>query len=129
MRRYIIVDNASGNVLQTHQWGDDRDFPSNIEIKESETLVTVGAEECIDLCNTYDFTSNQFYVLDIDDNSLEISILKEELGNYDSILSDFQEETWRVMGIDESKLESIWQERLAYKRDLRNRILMLGGVV
>lgn len=129
MRRYIIVDNENGNVLQTHQWGDDRDFPSNIEIKPTETLITVNVEDCVDLYNTYDFTSEQFYVLDIDDNSYEISILKQELGNYDIILSDFQEETWRVMGIDETKLEPIWQERLAYKRDLRSRIAILEGVV
>lgn len=128
MRKYVIVNNESGNINQIMGWGDDRDFPSNIQIGLNETLVVVDSQESIDLYNTYDFVSGQFYVLDIDDTTLELSILRTELNNYNSILSDFQESIYTAMGIDITKLPLEWLEKIQYKTRLRERIAELEAM-
>ena len=129
MRKYVIVNISNSIAEQIMQWGDDRDFPSNIPLSESDKLITVDSNVDVQYGDIYNEITNEFYVLEISDNILELSILKMELGNYNSILSDFQEEIFRVNNVDESKLEPIWQERLAYKRDLRSRILALEELV
>ena len=48
--------------------------------------------------------------------------IKMELEELDKVLTRFQEDTWVAMGIDESKLPQIWQDRLREKRNLREEL-------
>jgi hypothetical protein len=126
LRKYIIVDKLTGNVGQTYQWGEDRDFPTNIELKENEEVITVEDEiESIDVYNTYDFATKKFYILDLNDKEIEISKILTRLSELDVFLSRVQEDTWTAMSLDETKLPQIWQDRLSEKRTLREKLRLL----
>lgn len=127
MRTYAIVNTSTGQVMQTYQWGDDRDFPSSIPIEEGYEL-QVTEDENVDCFYHTDLKGN-FFILEPSEEELEVEQLKTELRNYEDVLSDFQEATWTAMGIDETKLPQEWQDRLAYKRSLREQIAKLEGTI
>lgn len=126
MRKFAIVDIATGEVKQTYQWLDDRDFPSNIPIDEGCELQETDME-CVDCFYHTDLKGN-FFIIEPTETELELERLKRELMDYENVLSDFQEATWQGLGIDETKLPQEWQDKLTYKRSLRKQIAELGGV-
>jgi len=130
MRKYITIDKITGKVLQTVQWGDNRDLPTNFILKDNEEVITIDAKEVVDTYNIYDFISKTFYLLDITDKDVEISDILTQLSKLDLKLSRFQEDTWTAMGVNELLLPQIWQDRLKQKRDLRDQLkLFLNTVI
>jgi len=125
MRKYITIDKITGKVLQTVQWGDNRDLPTNFILKENEEVITIDANEVVDTYNIYDFISKTFYLLDITDKDVEISELLTQLSKLDLKLSRFQEDTWTAMEVNELLLPQIWQDRLKQKRNLRDQLKLL----
>lgn len=125
IRKYVITDKTSGAVLQTYQWEDDRDFPTEIVLGENEELLTTLVDDEIDIYNTYDSKNNEFYILDVSDTESQINDIKTQLSNLELVLPEFQEDTWTAIGIDEIKLPQIWQGRLKQKRDLRDQLRKL----
>ena len=125
MRKYVIINSKTGKILQIIKWGDDRDIPTNYPIQEGQEILTVDDVEDIQPLDIYDSVSRRFYILDITDNELEIESIKLKLSELELVLSDFQEETWAVLNIDETKLSFTWQDRLLQKRTLRERLVLL----
>jgi len=125
MRKYITIDKITGKVLQTVQWGDNRDLPTNFILKDNEEVITIDANEVVDTYNIYDFISKTFYLLDITDKEVEISELLTQLSKLDLELSRFQEDTWTAMEVNELLLPQIWQDRLKQKRNLRDQLKLL----
>ncbi|MFL0245535.1 hypothetical protein [Candidatus Clostridium stratigraminis] len=125
MRRYLKINISKGEVVETFQWNDNRDFPDNIIIEDGFEIHEVDPEiQDVDIYYTSDLKGN-YFILDVSDNDLELTSLKQELAEYEVILSDFQEATWIAMGIDTTKLPQEWQDRLAYKNNLREQIAIL----
>lgn len=130
MIRYVIVDNITSEVKETYQWMDDREFPVEISIPENCILMKVDPEVIdVDLNYVADIPNKQFYVLDVTDEEIELTQLQAELFNYEETLSNFQEATWQGLGIVEANLPQEWQDKLNYKRQLRERIIALGGTI
>lgn len=123
--KYIITDKISGEVLQTMQWGDDREFPTNWVLADNEEVVTVQINRDVQLFDIYDANSKEFFTLDISDNELGITDIKFQLAELELELSDFQEATWAALAIDETKLPQIWIDRISQKRDLRAKLARL----
>lgn len=123
--KYIITDKISGEVLQTMQWGDDREFPTNWVLADNEEVVTVQINRDVQLFDIYDANSKEFFTLDISDNELGITDIKFQLAELELELSDFQEATWAALAIDETKLPQIWIDRISQKRDLRAKLALL----
>lgn len=125
MRKYVLVDSISGNVNSILEYGADTDFPSNWVFKKNEIVITV--DDSVDVLpeENYDSKTNTFYVLDITDTEIEIQNISEQLQKVSEKLSDFQEETWSALMIDETKLSRVWRERLANKRVLRSKLAEL----
>jgi len=125
MRKYLIIDKISGEVLQTMQWGDDREFPTNWVLADNEEVVSVQIDRDVQLFDVYDTNSKEFFTLDISDNKLEITDIKFQLAELELELSNFQEATWAALAIDETKLPQIWIDRISQKRDLRAKLALL----
>ena len=125
MRKYVIINSITGKVLQTIEWGDDRDLPADYPTIEGQEVLTVNEIEDIQPLDVYDSISKKFYILDITDNELEIENIKLQLSELELVLSDFQEETWTVLNINETKLSKVWQDRLLQKRTLRKRLALI----
>ena len=123
--KYIIVDKVTGDVLQTMQWADDREFPLNWDLKDNEQVITVEKVADIQLTDVYNKVSKEFYILDVTDNELKIADLKEQLQAASIDLTDFQEETWRVLAIDETKLSQIWKDRWDKKKSINASLAAL----
>ena len=123
--KYIIVDKVTGDVLQTIAWGDDREFPLNWDLKDNEQVIKVEKVEDILVQDVYDSVGEQFYILDVTDNELKIADLKEQLQAASIDLTDFQEETWRVLAIDETKLSQIWKDRWDKKKSIKASLAAL----
>lgn len=123
--KYMIVDKVTGDVLQTMEWGDARPFPSNWVLNDNEEVITAEKVADIQVADVYNKVSEEFYILDVTDNELEIADLKEQLQVASIDLTDFQEETWRALAIDETKLSQIWRERLNKKRSIKTSLAAL----
>lgn len=117
MKRHVFADKITGEVKMVIDWADDRDLPSDYPIPEG--LCEVTTTEDINLDYTCDINNKAFYVLDVTDNELLKARLQAELDDLETKLSTWQEDTWAAMGVDETKLPQIWQDRLAKKRTLR----------
>ena len=117
--KYMIVDKVTGDVIQTMEWGDPRPFPSNWVLNDNEEVITVAKVEDIQVADVYNKVSKEFYILDVTDNELKIADLKEQLQAASIDLTDFQEETWRVLAIDETKLSQIWKDRWDKKKSIK----------
>jgi len=125
MNKYIITDKVSGEVLQTISWGDGREFPQNYPLQENEEMKVSQVEDNVEIFDMYDNKTNQFYILDITDNQVNIENIKSQLAEIELTLSDFQEATWTAMSINEAELPEIWQARLAQKRALREKLITM----
>ena len=123
--KYIIVDNLTGDISQTMEWGDKRPFPENWFLKDNEEVITVDKLEDIQLEDVYNKVSKEFYILDVTDNELKITDLKEQLQAASIDLTDFQEETWAALQVDETKLSQIWRDRLNKKRLIKTNLAAL----
>ena len=90
MRKYVIIDKTSGQVLQVMEWGDDRDFPSDYPLEENQKIVTVSELIEVDLDNVYDDTTGLFYVLEpviVPQKKTEVEILQKEQTRQENRLS------------------------------------------
>lgn len=125
MRKYVIINSINGKVLQIIKWGDDRNLPEDYPTIDGQEVLTVNDIEDIQPLDVYDAISEKFYILDITDNGLEIENIKLQLSELELVLSDFQEETWAALSIDETKLSQVWQDRLLQKRTLRARLALI----
>ena len=123
---YAIVNKISGNVEQLMSWGDGRVFPSDWELTPTEEVVTLIENQGVEVDDVYNSVANEFYILDISDNELEIEDIKFQLSEIELVLSEFQEETWKALSIDETKLSQVWQDRLLHKRTLKSRLLEIS---
>jgi len=126
MNKYLIIDKLTSEVSQIMQWGDNREFPSNWGLKENEEVITVDSNNDVELTDMYDSNMNKFYIQDVTDNEQKILEDTDALSQLQNQLSDFQEETWKLLGIDETKLSQEWQDLLAKKRTLRASLLALS---
>lgn len=129
MRKYVIVNMSSSIVEQIMRWGDNRDFPSDFPLNEGCSVVTVDNDYVIELGDVYDTSTNEFYILDITDNEIELSELKSKLQALELELPESLEVTWSAtVGFDENRLPMEWLSRLNQKRSIREQIRILGGV-
>lgn len=61
MRKYVIIDTVKGSVDSIMQWGDDRDFPSNIVLELNQEMVTIDNEiDVIEYGDLYNFNTKLF---------------------------------------------------------------------
>lgn len=127
MIEYAIADKITGEVTQMMGWNDNRSFPTDIELKANEEFVLVEQGLDVLIKDVYDSASNQFYILDISDKEIDIEDIQHQLAELESVLSDFQEETWKALGVVETNLSQIWQDRLTQKRSLREQLSVLLG--
>lgn len=127
MIEYAIADKITGEITQMMRWNDNRSFPTNIELKANEEVVLVEQGLDVLIKDVYDSASNQFYILDISDKEIDIEDIQHQLAELESVLSDFQEETWKALGVVETNLSQIWQDRLTQKRSLREQLSVLLG--
>jgi hypothetical protein len=125
IRKYIIVDKISGQVIETMQWADNRDFPTDIQIDVTYDIIVADSGDVILPGDVYDPTLNTFYILDISVVDEEIYAIKYELSQLEIVLSESLEATWQALMLDETKLPQIWQDRLLQKRTLRARLQVL----
>jgi len=123
VKRYVFID-GGGNINSIIGWVDDRELPPDYIIPTGCIVKTIN-DDSIDIYNTYDAVSDNFYIVDITDKELQISDIKNQLSILDLVLSRFQEDTWTVLNVDETKLPQIWQGRLKQKRDLREQLRLL----
>lgn len=59
------------------------------------------------------------------DVEIEVAGIMAKLQELDLVLTRAQEDTWVALGVDETKLPQIWQDRLNQKRDLRTKLQKL----
>jgi len=126
INKYIIINNITNEVLQIMQWADNRDFPLDWKLESNEELITVDLSDTVEVNDMYDRNTNKFYVKDVTDNEQKKLEYTSELEELQFKLSDFQEETWKVLAIDETKLSQEWQDLLKRKRELRANILSVS---
>ena len=125
MKKYVTINSISGEFISSIQWNDDREFSSDIMLMSNQEIITVDSSKEVLVSDVYDKKTKQFYILDISDEEIEIEELNFELSKAEEELSEFQEETWRALDIDESKLSQVWQDRLLQKRTLRERLALI----
>jgi hypothetical protein len=124
----IEVDGEMQEVIEQKEIMElkEVEFPSSWIFQENEKLVI--CEDCcyVNLDDVYYEPTNEFYILDVSDDEMEISELQYELAQLELELSNFQEATWIALMIDETQLPQIWQDRLNRKRAIRARLSELG---
>ena len=126
MFRYFIINKTTSEILQDITWRDEKDVPTVFSEDPNEYGLSV-AEDLVGTAHDfYNATTSSVVILDITDNEQKILEDTDALSQLQNQLSDFQEETWTVLGIDETKLSQSWQDLLAQKRALRASLLSLS---
>jgi len=128
MFRYFIINKTTSEIMQDVSWRDEVDIPSVFSTDTNEYGLLV-AEDLIGTAHDfYNTLTSSVVIMDITDNEQKILEDTDQLINLQCQLSDFQEETWSVLGIDETKLSQPWQDLLAQKRALRAEMATLTVV-
>ena len=81
-RKHVLIDKITNVASEIMQWGDDRDFPSNIIIDEDKKLITVdnGIEVTLgDLYNPVDGSFSYTEPPVIPHEPTEIELLQEKV--------------------------------------------------
>ena len=89
--KYIIVDNLTGDISQTMEWGDKRPFPENWILKDNEQVIKVEKVEDIQLEDVYNSKLDEFYIMEPPENpgtppKTEIEILQEQINELKALL-------------------------------------------
>ena len=81
-RKHVLIDKITNVASEIMQWGDDRDFPSNITIDKNKKLITFdkGIEVTLgDLYNPVDGSFSYAELPIIPHKPTEIELLQDEV--------------------------------------------------
>ena len=81
-RKHVLIDKITNVASEIMQWGDDRDFPSNIIIDEDKKLITVdkGIEVTLgDIYNPIDGSFTYAELPIIPHEPTEIELLQDKI--------------------------------------------------
>jgi len=126
MFRYFIIDKNTSEILQDMAWFDEKYVPKEFTLNENEYVLKVDENLKGTAHDFYNENTAKVITLDITDGEQSKLEMEDELIDLKAKLSDFQEETWKVLGIDETKLSQEWQDLLERKRTLRLNIANLS---
>lgn len=90
-RKHVLIDKITNVASEIMQWGDDRDFPSNITIDKNKKLITVdkGIEVTLgDLYNSVDGSFSYAELPVIPYQPTEIELLQDKI---DTLTSELKE--------------------------------------
>ena len=81
-RKHVLIDKTTNVASEIMQWGDDRDFPSNITIDKNKKLITVGKGIEVTLGDLYDPVDGSFSYAElpiIPPEPTEIELLQDKV--------------------------------------------------